>query len=78
EKGVLWIYGKPGVGKSHYVEELIQKYNDAIVYRFWTGSQDERLVKRLHFDAFLDDVALGIFNSPRSYTIEELIQEIIL
>ncbi|MNW47236.1 hypothetical protein D3C74_245610 [compost metagenome] len=77
EKGILWIYGKPGVGKSHYVEELIQKYNDAIVYRFWTGSQDERLMKRLQFDVFLDDVALGIFNSPRSYTIEELIQEII-
>lgn len=77
EKGILWIYGKPGVGKSHYVEELIQKYNDAIVYRFWTGSQDERLMKRLQFDAFLDDVALGIFNSPRSYTIEVLIQEIV-
>ncbi|WGE39169.1 hypothetical protein [Bacillus stercoris] len=77
EKGILWIYGKPGVGKSHYVEELIQKYNDAIVYRFWTGSQDERLMKRLQFDTFLNDVALGIFNSPRSYTIEELIQEII-
>jgi hypothetical protein len=77
KKGILWICGKPGVGKSHYVEELIQKYNDAIVYRFWTGSQDERLMKRLQFDAFLDDVALGVFNSPRSYTIDELIQEII-
>ncbi|TCK98534.1 hypothetical protein EDC19_0963 [Natranaerovirga hydrolytica] len=77
EMGILWIYGKPGVGKSHYVEELIQKHNDAIAYRFWTGPQDERLMKRLQFDAFLDDVALEIFNSPRSYTIEELIQEII-
>lgn len=76
-KGILWIYGKPGVGKSHYVEELIQKYNDAIVYRFWTGAQDERLMKRLQFDAFLDDVALAVFNSPKSYTIEELIEEII-
>lgn len=77
EKGILWVYGKPGVGKSHYVKELIQKYNDAIVYRFWTGSQDDRLMKRLQFDVFLNDVALGIFNSPKSYTIEELIQEII-
>lgn len=42
EKGILWIYGKPGVVKSYYVEELIQKYNDAIVYTLWTGSQDER------------------------------------
>lgn len=77
EKGILWIIGKPGVGKSHYVEELIQKYNDAIVYRFWTGSQDERLIKRLQFDTFLDDVALAVFNSPKSYTQGELIEAII-
>lgn len=77
KKGILWIYGKPGVGKSHYVEELIQKYSDAIVYRFWTGPQDERLTKRLQFDTFLDDVALAVFNSPKSYTQEELIEEII-
>ena len=77
KKGILWIYGKPGVGKSHYVEELIQKYSDAIVYRFWTDPQDERLTKRLQFDTFLDDVALVVFNSPKSYTQEELIEEII-
>lgn len=77
KKGILWIYGKPGVGKSHYVEELIQKYTDAIVYRFWTGPQDERLMKRLQFDVFLDDVALAVFHSPKSYTQEELIEEII-
>lgn len=77
ENGILWISGKPGVGKSHYVEELIQKYDNAIVYRFWTGSQDERLMKRLQFDAFLDDLAVAIFNSPKSYTIAELIKEIV-
>lgn len=77
EDGILWIIGKPGIGKSHYVEELIQKYNDAIVYRFWTGSQDEMLMKRLQFNVFLDDLALAIFNSPKSYTQEELIEEII-
>ncbi|MDR1630478.1 MAG: hypothetical protein LBS36_09760, partial [Oscillospiraceae bacterium] len=31
--------GKPGVGKSHLVNEILEKYPDAIVYRFWTGSQ---------------------------------------
>ena len=76
QKGILWIIGKPGVGKSHYVEELIQKYNDAIVYRFWTGSQDERLMRRLQFNMFLDDLALAVFNSPKSYTQEELVEEI--
>ncbi|CAM3187024.1 hypothetical protein FITA111629_08715 [Filibacter tadaridae] len=77
ETGILWIGGKPGVGKSHYVKELIQKYDNAVVYRFWTGSQDERLMKRLQFDAFLDDIAVAIFNSPKSYTTAELIQEIV-
>lgn len=77
ETGILWIIGKPGVGKSHYVKELIQKYDNAIVYRFWTGSQDERLMKRLQFDSFLNDIAVAIFNSPKSYTIAELIQEIV-
>lgn len=77
ETGILWITGKPGIGKSHYVKELVQKYDNAIVYRFWTGSQDERLMKRLQFDVFLNDIAVAIFNSPKSYTIDELIQEII-
>ncbi|MBF4501966.1 hypothetical protein IRY55_11375 [Savagea sp. SN6] len=77
EKGILWIIGKPGVGKSHYVDELIQKYKDAIVYRFWTGSQDEMLIKRLQFNVFLDDLALAVFKSPKNYTQEELIQEIL-
>lgn len=77
KKGILWIVGKPGVGKSHYVEELIQKYHDAIVYRFWTRSQDECLMKRLQFNVFLDDLALAVFNSPKSYTKEELIERIL-
>lgn len=77
ERGILWIYGKPGVGKSHYVSELISKYNDAIVYRFWTGAQDENLMRRLQFDMFLKDVAVAVFNSPRSFSIDELVEEII-
>ncbi|WP_314329992.1 hypothetical protein [Abiotrophia defectiva] len=76
-KGILWIVGKPGVGKSHYVEELIHKHNDAIVYRFWTGAQDENLMKRLQFNVFLDDLALAVFDSPKSYTKEELITELL-
>lgn len=74
--GITHIVGKPGVGKSHYVNELIEKVTDAVVYRFWTGSQDENIRIRLTFDRFLDDLALGIFNSPRSYEVQDLIDEI--
>ena len=77
ERGILWIYGKPGVGKSHFASELIRQYKEAIVYRFWTGSQDEHLMRRLQYDTFLKDIAVEIFNSPRSFTKEELVEEII-
>ena len=39
ENGITFIVGKPGVGKSHFVNELKDAYPDAIVYRFWIGSQ---------------------------------------
>lgn len=74
--GITHIVGKPGVGKSHYVNELLEKVTDAVVYRFWTGSQDENIRNRLIFDKFLDDLALGIFESPRSYEVQNLIDEI--
>jgi putative ribosome biogenesis GTPase RsgA len=34
ERTVTFIEGKPGVGKSHLVNEILEKYPDAIVYRF--------------------------------------------
>lgn len=77
ERGILWIKGKPGIGKSHYVNELIKKHKDAVVYRFWTGSQDEMLTKRLQYQTFIDDLALAVFKSHKKYTKEELVEEIV-
>lgn len=74
--GVLCIVGKPGVGKSHYVQEIINKYPDSIIYRFWVGSQDANKNYRLNFSEFLKDIALDIFQSPRSFTRDELIEAI--
>lgn len=34
-------------------------------------------MKRLQFNVFLDDLALAVFNSPKSYTKEELIERIL-
>lgn len=76
EKGITWIVGKPGIGKSHYVNELMEKYRNSILYRFWVGSMDENLRKRLDFDTFLDELALNVFDSPKSYTYDELVNEI--
>ena len=56
---------------------VIKKYNDAVVYRFWTGSQDEMSTKRLQYQTFIDDLALAIFKSYKRYTKEELVEEIV-
>lgn len=76
ENGITFIVGKPGVGKSHFVNELINSYPDSIAYRFWVGSQDEQLTRRLQFDKFLTEIGLLVFKSPRDFTIEEIIIEI--
>lgn len=76
EPGITCIIGKPGVGKSHYVNELKEEYLDAVVYRFWTGSQDERLKDRLLFSTFINDIALNIFGTTKKFTEDELIDKI--
>lgn len=76
EYGIQCIIGRPGVGKSHYVEEIIHAYPNSIVYRFWIGSQDENWNHRLFFSEFLKDIALEIFKSPKKFTKEQLIEAI--
>ena len=76
EPGITFYVGKPGVGKSHYVNELKNAFQDAIVYRFWVGPQDEQLRRRLQFDKFLTELGLLVYKTPRSFTIDELVDEI--
>ena len=75
-RGINYIIGKPGVGKSHYVEELTKVHNDAIVYRFWVSAHDEHLRHRLQYDAFLTDIGLKAFKSPRSFRESELVEQL--
>lgn len=75
-EGITYIIGKPGIGKSHYVNELISKYTGAAVYRFWIDSQDEYLQERLFYKTFLDNLAMQFWESPRNFEEEELIEEI--
>ena len=74
--GVNHIEGKPGVGKSHYVNEIIDSYPDSIIYRFWIGSQDVELNTRLQFEMFIEQIGLLSFQSPRAFTVEELIEQL--
>lgn len=76
DKGITWIVGKPGVGKSHYVKELQETYPKAVIYRFWIGSQDKHQQTRLIFNNFLTDIAMEAFKSPKRFEIEDLVSAI--
>lgn len=74
--GITYIVGKPGVGKSHYVNELVYMHPDAVIYRFWIDSQDENLQIRLSFKIFLNELAINFFEYPRNFELDELINVI--
>ena len=74
--GVTYIVGKPGVGKSHYVNELTSRYPAAIVYRFWVNSQDGQLKERLRFEMFIREIGMLTFKSPKNFTEDELIDRL--
>jgi len=73
---ILLIEGKPGVGKSHFVNTLIKKYNNNIIYRFWIGNQDRDYQERLKFSNFLHDLNIKLFNDQKDRKPEELLKKI--
>lgn len=74
--GITHIEGKPGVGKSHYVNEIISAYPESIIYRFWIAAQDPELNERLRYEVFLEQLGLLAFQSPKSFTDDELIEQL--
>lgn len=76
EHAITFIEGKPGVGKSHFVNEICEKHPDAIVYRFWTGSQDPNINRRIRFEVFISELGIKVFRSAKKVHIEELIDTI--
>lgn len=74
--GILQIEGTPGIGKSHLVDIITRDFLDAVVYRFWIGSQDVNSTNRRQYRHFLSDLALKVIGSPRSFTEEELAESI--
>ncbi|MET1995598.1 hypothetical protein [Enterococcus faecium] len=75
-QGVTFIIGVPGIGKSHYAREIKEEFPDAILYRFWTSSQDSYKNERLLFSEFIKDLCFSIFKTPKFKTVEELILKI--
>src|SRR5690606_13241475 len=73
---LLLIEGKPGVGKSHFVNTLTKKYENNILYRFWIGNQDRDYQERLKFENFIRDLNTKLFYDQKTRTVEELLKKI--
>lgn len=73
---ITFIEGKPGVGKSHFVNEICDKYPDAIVYRFWIGSQDPNRNRRILFENFILEIGIKVYKTAKKVIIDELIDTI--
>lgn len=73
---LLLIEGKPGVGKSHFVNTLTKEYENNILYRFWIGNQDRDYQDRLKFEKFIRDLNAKLFYDQKTRTIEELLQKL--
>lgn len=73
---LLLIEGKPGVGKSHFVNTLTKEYENNILYRFWIGNQDRNYQDRLKFEKFIRDLNTKLFYDQKIRTIEELLQKL--
>ena len=73
---ITYIEGKPGVGKSHFVNEICDKYPEAIAYRFWIGSQDPNRNRRILFDNFILEIGIKVYKTAKKVIIDELINTI--
>lgn len=76
DRAISFIEGKPGVGKSHFVNEICEKHPEAIVYRFWTGSQDPNKNKRIRFETFISELGIKIYKSSKKVIVDELVSAI--
>ena len=75
-ESILIIEGKPGVGKSHFVNCLKEEYINSIIYRFWISSQDKDSQERLKYNSFISDFSKKLFDDYLHRNEEEIIQKL--
>lgn len=73
---LLHIEGKPGVGKSHYVNTLSTIYKNSFIYRFWISNQDKDYKSRLLYSNFLSDISKRLFDDLVARNETEIILKI--
>lgn len=62
--------------KSHFVNEICDKYPNAVVYRFWTDSQDPNKNRRIQFEIFISEIGIKVYKTAKKVYMEELIDTI--
>ncbi|MCT3945705.1 hypothetical protein HZQ28_12425 [Elizabethkingia anophelis] len=72
---ILLIEGKPGIGKSHFVNSLREIYPKNLLYRFWIGNQDKDYQERLKFKNFIQDINIKIFYDLKDRSISDIYKE---
>lgn len=73
---ILLVEGKPGIGKSHYVNQLIKTFKNNLVYRFWISNQDKFYKSRLVYKNLLNDFSKNLFNDYVSRNETDIIKKI--
>ncbi|MFM2293018.1 MAG: hypothetical protein RIS29_2831 [Bacteroidota bacterium] len=73
-ENVLFVEGKPGVGKSHLVTNLQKELKNILLYRFWISNQDKDNLDRLVYQNFLSNISKELTNDQISRTDDEIIE----
>lgn len=73
---ILIIEGKPGIGKSHLVNLIIDDYKNNVLYRFWISNQDKSYNDRLKYDNFIYNLSKTIFHDYAYRSENEIIDKL--
>ncbi|GAK89308.1 reticulocyte binding-like protein 2b [Nonlabens ulvanivorans] len=73
---LILIEGKPGIGKSHFVNTLLKEYESTILYRFWINNQDRDKEERLKFENFIRDINTKLFFDQETRSVESLLKKL--
>ncbi|TQR14732.1 hypothetical protein [Psychrobacillus soli] len=75
ENEVIFVEGKPGIGKSHLVNNLEVK-SSKIIYRFWISNQDPQYQDRLRYDNFISNITKELFSKLAKKSLDEIAFEL--
>lgn len=73
---ILYIEGKPGVGKSHLVSLLAKQFRPCLLYRFWISNQDKDYEERLKFSNFKIDLSKKLFFDQKERSEEQILAQL--